>query len=199
MVPMRGQVNRIGLRSGCGFIGVSLLLWLGGCDWLFGSSTPANTATVRPGAERQIGPSNALPAVGGGHSYDAPATPIDETRSGPRIGSILPDKGGQKAQLEAVAKEQAERDKKAREEREKQAADRKEREAREAKDAPPKPPGPPSGTVTYPPDQNASSPAAQPPPAEGAPTQTQTAPPPAPVTTAPIAPPAAAPPTDQKS
>jgi hypothetical protein len=197
---MRGQVNRIGWRRACGSIGVSLLLSLGGCDWLFGSSTPANTATVRPGAERQVGPSNALPAVGGGRGYDAPATPIDETRSGPKIGSILPDKGGQKAQLEAVAKEQAERDKKAREERDKQAADRKEREAREAKDAPPKPPGPPSNTVTYPPDQNASSPAAQSAPTQGAPTQTQTAPPPAPVTTAPIAPPAAAPPpADQKS
>ena len=196
---MREQVKRIGWQGAGVCIGVLLLVSLGGCDWLFGSSTPANTATVRPGAERQVGPSNALPAAGGSHTYDGAAAPVDETRSGPKIGSILPDKGGQKAQLEAVAKEQAERDKKAREEREKQAADRKEREAREAKDAPPKPPGPPSGTVTYPPDQNASSPAAQPPPAEGAPTQTQTAPPPAPVTTAPIAPPAAAPPTDQKS
>lgn len=197
---MRKNEDRIGRLRIHGLLGISILVSVTGCDWLFGSSTPANTATVRPGAERQIGPTNALPTVGGGHSYDAPATPIDETRSGPKIGSILPDKGGQKAQLEAVAKEQAERDKKAREEREKQAADRKEREAREAKDAPPKSPGPPSNTVTYPPDQNASSPAAQPPPTQGAPTQTQTAPPPAPVTTAPIAPPAAAPPpADQKS
>jgi hypothetical protein len=177
VVPMRGQVNRIGWRSACGLTGVSLLLSLGGCDWLFGSSTPANTATVRPGAERQIGPSNALPSAGGGHGYDAPATPIDETRSGPKIGSILPDKGGQKAQLEAVAKEQAERDKKAREERERAARDAAERKAQEKEASK-------DGKAT-------KAPTNEPP------TQPSIAPS-APVTTAPVPPPAGSP-ADQKS
>ena len=175
---MRGRVNSIGWRSAFSCIGVSLLLSLGGCDWLFGSSTPANTATVRPGAERQIGPSNALPAAGGGHPYDAPATPVDETRSGPKIGSILPDKGGQKAQLEAVAKDQAERDRRAREEREKaarEAAERKAQEKEASKDG--KTPKPPT-------DEPATQPSAAPA---------------APVTTAPAPPPPAGPPADQKS
>ena len=175
---MRGRVNSIGWRSAYSFVGVSLLVSLGGCDWLFGGSTPANTATVRPGAERQIAPSNALPAAGGGHSYDAPATPVDETRSGPKIGSILPDKGGQKAQLDKIAKEQAERDKQAREQREKAAQEAAERKAREKEaskdDKTPKPP------------------------TDEPPTQPSVAPP-APVTTAPASPPPVGPPADQKS
>ncbi len=75
-----------------------------------------------------------MPSSGTGRGYDAAAIPVDETRSGPKIGSIIPDKGGQKAQLDAAAKEAAERDKVAREEREKAAAAAAELKAKEQKD-----------------------------------------------------------------
>jgi hypothetical protein len=120
---MRGQANKIGWRSFCGLLGVSMLGLLSGCDWLFGSSTPANSAKVRPGAERQVPASNSLPPAGTGGQHDAAISPVDETRGAPKIGSVIPDKGGQKAQIEATAKEAAERDKQAREAREKAAQD----------------------------------------------------------------------------
>src|ERR1700675_785623 len=101
-------------------VGVSMLPLLGGCGW-FDSSTPANTVKVRPGAERQVAASSSLPPASAGRPYDAAVVPVDETRNGPKIGSIVSDKGGQKAQLEAAAKEAAERDKQAREAREKAA------------------------------------------------------------------------------
>src|SRR5229473_6598649 len=103
-MAMRGQENRIGWRSFFGLLGLSMVALLSGCDWLFGSSTPSNTAKVRPGAERQVPASNSLPPAGSGRQYDAAVTPLDETRTGPKIGSIVPDKGGQKAQLDATAK-----------------------------------------------------------------------------------------------
>jgi hypothetical protein len=175
-MAMRGQENRIGRRSACGLLGVSLLAVLGGCDWLFGSSSPANSAKVRPGAERQVPFSNALPPAGAGGQHDAAVAPVDETRSAPKIGSVIPDKGGQKAQIEAAAKEAAERDKQAREAREKAAQDAADRKAKAAStDA--------KGTK---------------PPADEPPTQ-PSAPPPAPVTAAPVPPPPPAPPADQKS
>lgn len=153
-----------------------MLASLGGCDWLFGSSTPANTAKVRPGAERQVPASNSLPAASSGRQYDTAVTPVDESRSGPKIGSIVPDKGGQKAQIEAAAKEAAERDKQAREAREKAAQDMADRKAKQA-------PADAKGSkapVDEPPSQPSVSP-------------------PAPVTTAPVSPPPASPPADQKS
>jgi hypothetical protein len=175
-MAMRGQANRIGWRSFCGLLGVSMLGLLSGCDWLFGSSTPANTAKVRPGAERQVPASNSLPPVGAGGQHDAAIAPVDETRSAPKIGSVIPDKGGQKAQIEAAAKEAAERDKQAREAREKAALDAADRKAKEAStDA-----------------KSSKAPVNEPP------TQ-PSVPPPAPVTTAPAPPPPAAPPADQKS
>src|SRR5215475_6914801 len=116
------------------WLGIAPFTMLGGCGW-FDGDAPANSTKIRPGAERAMAPSNALPSASAGRQYDAPVAAIDETRSGPKIGSIVPDKGGQKAQLEAAAKEAAERDKAAREEREKAAeAERKAKEA-EAKDA----------------------------------------------------------------
>ena len=111
-------------------LGVSALALLAGCDW-FGSSTPANTARVRPGAERQVQATSSLPSAKSGGQYDTSVAPVDETRSGPKIGSIVADKGGQKAQLEAAAKEAAERDKVAREAREKAAQEAAERKAKE--------------------------------------------------------------------
>src|ERR1044071_8857919 len=160
------------------WLGLAPFTALGGCGW-FDGDAPANSTKIRPGAERAMAPSNALPSASAGRQYDAPVAAIDETRSGPKIGSLVPDKGGQKAQLEAAAKEAAERDKAAREEREKQAeAERKakEAEAKEPKDA--KKPKEPLPKEINAPDQP--------------PTQAS-APPPAPVTSAPVPPPSAAP------
>ena len=171
-MAMRGQENKIGRLLG--LLSVSTLALMTGCDW-FGGGTPANTAKVRPGAERQVPASNALPSGSAGRQYDSSVAPVDETRTGPKIGSILPDKGGQKAQLDAAAKEAAERDKQAREAREKAAQDAGERKAKEASKEP----------------RNTKEPAEPP-------TQ-PSVPPPAPVTTAPVPPPPPSPPADQKS
>jgi hypothetical protein len=107
------------------FIGVGVLLTLlGGCEWLgLTSSTPTSSEKARPGAERQVTVTNALPAARGGQ-YDASVAPLDENRTAPRLGSVVAGKGGQKAQIEASNKEASERDAKAREERA-----RREREA----------------------------------------------------------------------
>jgi hypothetical protein len=179
-MAMRKIEDRIGRFRIHGLLGVLILLSVNGCDWLFGSSTPTNAERARPGAERQVAPSNALPPAGGGHGYDAASMPVDETRTGPKIGSVIADKGGQKAQIDAANKEAAERDKRAREEREKAS-----QAAAKAKEAST------SG------DKGAKPPADQPPAQPAAPA-------PAPVTSAPIAPPAttppaASPPPDQKS
>jgi hypothetical protein len=113
-------------------IGVGVLLLLGGCDWLFGSSSPANTEKVRPGAERQVNATNTLPAARGA-GYDASVAPVDENR-GFRIGSSVQAKGGQKAQKEALEKEASERDAKAREERERAAREAALKKAQEGGD-----------------------------------------------------------------
>jgi hypothetical protein len=176
---MRGQANKIGRRLAHGLLGAAMMVALGGCDWLFGSSTPSNAEKARPGAERQVAPSNSVPSAGAGRQYDTAITPVDETRTGPKIGSIIPDKGGQKAQLDAAAKDAAERDKKAREEREKAALDEADRKAKSA-------------------STDAKGAKGAQPPADEPPTQ-PAAPPQAPVTTAPAPPPPASPPADQKS
>ena len=156
-------------------IGVGVLLLLGGCDWLFGSSSPANTEKVRPGAERQFNATNTLPAARGS-GYDASIAPVDENR-GSRVGSVVQAKGGQKAQKEAADKEAAERDAKAREERarvEREAALKKAQEGNKEGDK-----------------KDDKKPAAA--PTEGAPGPTN-------VNAAPLAPPAPppAPPSDTK-
>jgi hypothetical protein len=156
-------------------LGVSTLTLLAGCDW-FGSGTPANTAKVRPGAERQVPASNSLPPAGAGGQHDAAIAPVDETRSAPKIGAVIPDKGGQKAQVEAAAKEAAERDRQAREAREKGSQVEADRKAKSAST-----------------DAKGAKPAADEPPTQ------PSVPPPAPVTTAPAPPPPASPPADQKS
>jgi hypothetical protein len=184
-MAMRERESRGGGLQVCGLLGVLMLTSLTGCGWLFGSSSPSEAAKARPGAERQVAPSNALQSAGPGRQYDAAVTPVDETRSGPKIGSIIPDKGGQKAQLDAAAKEAAERDKQAREEREKAAANAKAKEAAtDAKGADTKG-ADAKGVITTPPaDQPPTQPAA---------------PPPAPITATPVPPPPAAPSPDQKS
>jgi hypothetical protein len=149
-----------------GFLVLPAFLLVGGCEWLgLTSSAPANSEKARPGAERQVTVTNALPAARG-NQYDASVAPIDENSSAPRIGSVVQGKGGQKAQKEAIEKEAAERDAKAREERaraEREAALKKAQDG--GKTGEPKPAGPP----------------------------TETAPPPASVNAAPIAPPPGAP------
>jgi outer membrane protein OmpA-like peptidoglycan-associated protein len=163
-----------------GLLGVSALALLTGCDW-FGSSAPVG-APPRPGVEREVAPTSALPPAPGNRQYDAPVSAGDEIRNATApIGSVISAKGGQKAQKEAIEKEQAERDRKDREARlEREAADKelKNKEKQEAAPAAAPVGAPPagSGTIT----------------SEPAPVSAPV-PPPAPVTTAPMAPPSAAP------
>ncbi len=153
-------------------LGVSALALLVACD----DDRPVNAAKARPGVERQVAASGSLPAASAGRQYDVAVAPVDETRTGPRIGSVVAERGGQKAQLEAAAREAAKRDAEIREARE--ARDRTERAAvaeRTARDSgqPPTqaaaaPPPAAITTATVPPaapTDAASSPAPRPEPA----------------------------------
>lgn len=167
-----------------GLLGVSALALLAGCDWIGGSSAPLGPPP-RPGAEKGVQPSASLPPGPVNPQYDAGVAGGDD-RASPAIGSIIAPKGGQKAQREAIEKDQAERDRKDREARlEREAAD-KEEKAREKQEG--------TGPAVAP----AVSPAGAPPPGAGtitsdpSPTSAPAAPV-APVTAAPMAPPSAAP------
>jgi hypothetical protein len=167
-------------------VGVAALILLSGCDWLgIGSSTPTSSEKARPGAERQIGVTNSLPAARAS-GYDSSFAPVDETRSAPAIGSVVQGKGGQKAQKEAAEKDSMQREARDREERVRQQREADLKKPPADKSAAPgdsKPPAAPSAD------------AVPPPPAP---------PPPAPVTSAPLTPPAStapaapAPPSDTK-
>ena len=100
-------------------LGLSSLALLAGCDWIpwFDSSTPATGERVRPGAERQVPASAGLTSAGTGRQYDAGIAPVDETRGGGQLGSIVTGKGGQKAQLDAAAQDAAKREAQGREAR----------------------------------------------------------------------------------
>lgn len=166
--------------SWLGLLGVSALALLAGCDWIGGGSTPVGPPP-RPGAEKAVQPSASLPPGPVNPQYDAGVVGGDD-RAAPAIGSIIAPKGGQKAQREAIEKEQAERDRKDREARLEREAAEKEEKAREK----------PEGTSP------ATAPVGAPPPGAGTITSDQPpvsapVPPPAPVTTAPVAPPSAAP------
>ena len=154
-------------------IGVGVLLvLLGGCEWLGLSGGSSNSEKVRPGAERGVNVTNSLPAARGA-GYDASVAPVDETRSAPKLGSVVQGKGGQKAQKEAVEKETSERDARAKEERvrrEREAALRKTQEGGDKK---------PAASGDAAPGRAADSTSATP---------TTPATPPAPVSTAPLAP-----------
>jgi hypothetical protein len=166
-------------------VGVAALILLSGCDWLgIGSSTPTSSEKARPGAERQVGVTNSLPAARAS-GYDASFAPVDETRNAPRIGSVVQGKGGQKAQKEAAEKDTLERESRDREQRA-----REQREADLKKPQGDKPATPAGATPPAAPSAPPSADAVPPPPA----------PPPGPVTTAPLSPPAApaAPPSDTK-
>src|SRR5690242_5495804 len=163
-------------------VGVAALILLSGCDWLgIGSSTPTSSEKARPGAERQVGITNSLPAARAA-GYDASFAPVDETRSAPKIGSVVQGKGGQKAQKEAAEKDAFQREARDREERARQ-----QREADLKKPQADKPATPADAA----PAAAAPADAVPPPPAP---------PPSAPVTSAPLTPPAApaAPSSDTK-
>jgi len=165
---------------------VAALILLSGCDWLgIGSSTPTSSEKARPGAERQVGITNSLPAARAA-GYDSSFAPVDETRSAPKIGSVVQGKGGQKAQKEAAEKDSFQREARDREERARQQreADLKKAQTDKSTDKP----ATPADTT---PPAAAPANAVPPPPAP---------PPPAPVTSAPLTPPAApaAPSSDTK-
>lgn len=180
MMKMQRPQDTIGSGRWLGLLGVSALALLAGCDW-FGGSTPVG-APPRPGVERDVAPTNALPPAPGNRQYDAAVTAGDETRNTTAaIGSVISAKGGQKAQKEAIEKEQADRDRKDREARlEREAADKELKNKEKQEGAPAAAPvgAPPAGSGTITSDP---SPVSAP------------VPPPAPVTTAPMAPPSAAP------
>ena len=106
---------------------VSAMALLSGCGW-FDSGTPSGKA--RPGDDQKVAPSSSLPPAPAGGQGEAIA-PVDETRNAGQIGSIVPGKGGQKAQKEAAEKEAADRDAKDREARNAREAADKEARARE--------------------------------------------------------------------
>jgi hypothetical protein len=112
----------MGLR----LLAVSGFALLSGCGWLFGDSAPKGNA--RPGVDRQGPATGTLPAASGQHDSGlAPTDPVGARE----VGSIIPAKGGQKAQKEAADKDAAERDTKEREERQKREADEREAKAKE--------------------------------------------------------------------
>jgi hypothetical protein len=169
-------------------VGVAALILLSGCEWLgLTSSTPTSSEKARPGAERQVGVTNSLPAARAA-GYDSSFAPVDETVSAPRIGSVVQGKGGQKAQKEAAEKESNEREAKDREDRARQQreSDLKKAEADKAGGGKPAAAGDTKAPASAP-----STDAVPPPPAPPAS---------APVTSAPLAvpPPPAAPPSDTK-
>ena len=127
---MRRQRDWIGsFRFWRSLLGVSALVLLSGCGW-FGGGTDLNSQKVRPGADRNVAGSGALPSANPGRQYDPGFAATDETRT-PRVGSIVAAKGGQKAQKEAADKEASERDAKDREVREKREAEEREQKAKE--------------------------------------------------------------------
>src|SRR5882757_9824148 len=114
---MPGQKDMRSKGRWAGLLGVSACALLAGCGW-FGGGAPANSAKVRPGADRKAAASGALPTASPGRQYEQGVAAADETRgTTPQIGSIVAAKGGQKAQREAAEKDAADRDAKARETR----------------------------------------------------------------------------------
>ena len=141
---MRRLQDRIGsFRLWRSLLGVSALVLLSGCGW-FGGGNNLNSQKVRPGADRNVAGSGALPSANPGRQYEPGFAATDETRT-PQVGSIVAAKGGQKAQKEAADKEAAERDAKDREAREKREAAEREAKAKDKekeKESPPAKPMP---------------------------------------------------------
>jgi hypothetical protein len=167
-------------RFWLGLLGVSALALLSGCGW-FGGGSPSDSQKARPGVDRKVPATGTLPSANPGQQREAGVVATDPTGTA-QIGSIVPAKGGQKAQKEAVEKEANERDAKEREARLKREAEERDAKAKEPKEPPVK-----TTTAGSLPGKPA---AAEPGNAEPAATR---APPTAPVTSAPIAPSSAAP------
>ena len=170
---MQNRWSRAVKRCLQGILGASILASLSGCGWFggwFDSSSPADMTKARPGAELSVPVSASLPPPPANQQYDPPIAPVDDMRDTPKIGSIVPESGGQKAQLEKQEKEEAERDAQEREAREK--AENAEKEAE--KNA--------GGKQATTAGDTAGEPSTQP-----------IATPPAPVTSAPVPPPSAEP------
>lgn len=127
---------KVGMQRVGFWLAVAMTTMLGGCGW-FDSSSPVSTAPVRPGSERAVALSAALPAGVGNRQYAAPDVPVDETRSA-QIGSIVQGKGGQKAQFDAAAKETAEEERKSRVETDRVDEARRQTDATAAAASPPK-------------------------------------------------------------
>ena len=164
-------------------VGVAALILLSGCEWLGIGSTPTSSEKARPGAERQVSVPNSLPAARAAGGYETSVVPVDETRSAPRIGSMVQGKGGQKAQKEAADKDANQREARDREDRARlqREADLKKPQADKPGDKPATP-----GDI--------KPPAALP----TAPSADAVPPPPAPVTSAPLTPPPVGPSSDTK-
>ncbi len=114
-------------KSSCyGLLAVSVSALLAGCGWFSGDAA-APAVKARPGADRMVAPSAALPPPEPGHRFERDVTPADETR-GTAPGSVVGAKGGQRAQKEAIEKDIADRDAK---EREARAAAEREAKARQ--------------------------------------------------------------------
>jgi hypothetical protein len=127
---MRKGQDRTG-RSWLGLLGVSSFALLTGCGWFGGGGPPPGSAKLRPGADRQIQASSALPSANG-QQYEQGISAADETRGQlPQLGAIVKGTGGQKAQREKADKESAEREAKAREARLEREAAEKEARAKE--------------------------------------------------------------------
>jgi len=176
---MRAYFSGIGGGRFFGMLGAFALASLvTGCGW-FDSTPTVKVVQSRPGAERSV-PAGGLQATGAGRQYDGDIRPVDESRP---IGSVIADKGGQKAQLDAVAKDAAERDSAARE-----------AEAKRKAEAPVPPPITPASVpaVEAAPTQLGGPATTAPLPLPGT---SAPVPPPAPVTSAPVPPPAPGPQT----
>lgn len=173
------QNRRSRIAAGCfhGLVGVSVLALLSGCGW-FDSSSPADMAKVRPGAEQNVPVSASLPPPAANQQYDPPIAPVDDMRDTPKIGSIVAESGGQKAQIEKQDKEEAARDAEEREAREKAEKAAKEAEmdtaGKQANTTGDKAGEPPTQPVAPPPAPVTSTPV--PPPSTGAAPAAPTAP-----------------------
>src|SRR5260370_42702737 len=106
---MRRQRDMMGsFRLWRSLLGVSALVLLSGCGW-FGGGTQLDSQKARPGADRTVAGSGALPSANPGRQYEPGFAAPDETRT-PQVGSIVAGKGRQKAHEGAVEKRAAERD-----------------------------------------------------------------------------------------
>ena len=106
-----------------GLLGLAAATLLSGCGWFDDGPAPHRQG-ARPGVDRTMPASNALPPPPANQPHEGGFAPADETRGG-TLGSAVTGKGGQKAQKEAAEKEIEAQSKKARERAEREAEMRK--------------------------------------------------------------------------